>query len=126
LHATGEIAGEPQPRPRGRCEVSPVDSDGEVLAFKDIFDWAKPVLPAASRSRRIELCHIKLNPGGGEIDANPVNQPAALLRYREPLTTVGNAGENLDWLVRVALLPKIPVEENAKDDKRRQPAYPFL
>jgi hypothetical protein len=84
-----------------------------VLAFKDIFDGAKPVLPAASRSGRIEWCHIKLNPGGGEIDANPVHQPTALLRYREPITTVRNACKNLDWLVRVTLLPKIPVEENA-------------
>jgi hypothetical protein len=97
LHAAGKVAGEPQPRPRGRCEVSPVDSDGEVLAFKNIFDGAKPVLPAASRSRRIELCHIKLNPGGGEIDANPVNQPAALLGYREPLTTVRNAKILTGW-----------------------------
>ena len=76
---------------------------------------AKNLAPfgAASRSRRIEWCHIKLNPGGGEIDANPVNQPAALLRYREPLTTVRNACENLDGLVRVTLLPKIPVQESA-------------
>jgi len=84
-----------------------------VLAFNDIFDGAEPILPAASRSRRIEWCHIKLNPGGGEIDANPVDEPAPLLSYREPLTTVRNAGENLDWLVRVPLLPKIPVEESA-------------
>jgi hypothetical protein len=84
-----------------------------VLAFNDIFDGAEPILPAASRSRRIERCHIKLNPGGGQIDANPVDEPAALLGYREPLTTVGNACENLDWLVRVTLLPKIAVKESA-------------
>jgi hypothetical protein len=82
-----------------------------VLAFNDIFDGAKPILPTASRSRRIEWCHIQLNPGGGKIDANPVDEPAALLGYREPLTTVRNACENLDWLLRVTLLPKIPVEE---------------
>ena len=70
-------------------------------------------MPAASRSRRIEWCDIKLNTGGGEIDANPVDEPAALLGYREPLTTVRNARENLDWLVRVTLLPKIPVEKTA-------------
>jgi hypothetical protein len=97
-----------------------------VLAFKDIFDGAQPILPTASRSRRIEWCHIKLNPGGGKIDTNPVDEPAALLGYREPLTTVRNACKNLDRLVRVTLLPKIPVEESAKDDKRREPAYPFL
>jgi hypothetical protein len=84
-----------------------------VLAFKDIFDGTEPILPAASSSRRIEWCHIKLNPGGGEVDANPVDEPAALLGYREPLTTVRNARENLDWLVRMTLLPKIPVEESA-------------
>jgi hypothetical protein len=84
-----------------------------VLAFKDIFDGPQPILPAPSRSRRIEWCHIKLNPGGGEIDANPMDEPAALVGYREPLATVRNACENLDWLVRVTLLPKIPVEESA-------------
>jgi hypothetical protein len=84
-----------------------------VLAFNDIVDGAKPILPAASHSRRIEWCHIKLNPGGGEIDANPVDEPAALLGYREPLTTIRNACENLDWLVWVTLLPEIPVEEGA-------------
>jgi hypothetical protein len=62
-----------------------------VLAFNDIFDGAEPILPAASRSRRIEWCHIKLNPGGGEINANPLDEPAALLGYREPFTTVRNA-----------------------------------
>jgi hypothetical protein len=97
-----------------------------VLAFNDIFDGAQPILPAESRCRRIEWCDIKLNPGGGEIDANPVDEPAALLGYREPLTTVRNAGKNLDWLVRATLLPEIPVEESAEDDKRRKPAYPFL
>jgi hypothetical protein len=84
-----------------------------VLAFNDIFDGAEPVLPAARHSRRIERCHIELNPGGGKIDANPVDEPAALLGYREPLTTVCNACENLDWLLRVTLLPKIPVEDSA-------------
>jgi len=84
-----------------------------VLAFNDIFNGAEPILPAASRSRRIEWCHIKLNPGGGEIDANPVDQTAAFLGYCEPLTTVRDACENLDWLVRVSLLPKIPVEASA-------------
>jgi hypothetical protein len=84
-----------------------------VLAFNDIFDGAEPILPAASHSRRIEWCHIKLNPGGGEIDAHPVDEPPALLGYREPLTTVRYACENLDWLVRVTLLPKIPAEESA-------------
>jgi hypothetical protein len=83
-----------------------------VLAFNDIFDRAEPILPAARHSRRMEWCHIKLNPGGGEIDANPVDEPAALLGYREPLTTIRNACENLDWLVRTTLLPKIPVEES--------------
>jgi hypothetical protein len=83
-----------------------------VLAFNDIFDGPEPILPAARPSRRIEWRHIKLNPGGGEIDANPVDEPAALLGYREPLTTVRNACKNLDWLVRVTLLPKIPVEES--------------
>jgi hypothetical protein len=84
-----------------------------VLAFNDIFDGAEPILPAERHSHRIEWCHIKLNSGGGEIDSNPVHEPAALLGYREPLTTVRNACENLDWLVRVTLLPKIPVEESA-------------
>jgi hypothetical protein len=84
-----------------------------VLAFNDIFHGAEPILPAASRSHGFEWCHIKLNPGGGQIDANPVDEPAALLGYREPLTTVRNACENPDWLVRVTLLPKIPVEESA-------------
>ena len=126
MHGTGEIAREPQPWARFCCEIGPVDSDGEALACDDIFDLAEPILPAARDSRRIERCHIKLNPGGGEIDAHPVDEPAALLRYREPLTTVGNACENLDCLVRVSLLPKIPVEESAEDDKRRDPAYPFL
>jgi hypothetical protein len=42
-----------------------------------------------------------------------MDEPAALVGYREPLTTVRNACENLDWLVRVTLLPKIPVEESA-------------
>jgi hypothetical protein len=126
LHAAGEIAGEPQPRPRGRCEVGPVDGDGEVLACNDIFDGAEPILPAVRHSRGIEWCHIKLNPGDGEIDANPVDESAAFFGYWEPLTTVRNACENLDGLVRVTLLPKIPVEESAKDDKRREPAYPFL
>jgi hypothetical protein len=84
-----------------------------VLAFDDIFDGAEPILPAASRSRRIEWCHVKLNPGGGEIDAYPVDEPATLLSYGEALTTISNACENLDWLVRVTLLPKIPVEESA-------------
>ena len=84
-----------------------------MLTFNDIFDGAEPILPAARHSRRIEWCHIKLNPGGGEIDAHPVDEPAALLGYREPLTTIRNACENLDWLVRVTLLPKIPVEESA-------------
>jgi hypothetical protein len=83
-----------------------------VLAFNDIFDGAQPILPAESSRRRIEWCDIKLNPGGAEIDANPVDEPAALLGYREPLTTVRNACENLDWLLRVTLLPKIPVEES--------------
>jgi hypothetical protein len=113
LHAQGEIAREPQPSARFCCEIGPVDSDGEALACDDIFDLAEPILPPARDSRRIEWCHIKLNPGGGEIDANPVDEPAALLRYREPLTTIGNACENPDCLVRVTLLPKIPVEENA-------------
>jgi hypothetical protein len=80
-------------------------------------------LPAASRRRRIEWCDIKLNPGGGEINANPVDEPAALLGYREPLTTVRNACENLDRLVRVTLLPKIPVEKTAEDEKRRELTY---
>jgi hypothetical protein len=83
-------------------------------------------LPTACDSGRIEWCHIKLNPRGGEIDAHPVDEPAALLGYREPLTTIRNACENLDWLVRATLLPKIPVEESAEDEKRREPAYPFL
>jgi hypothetical protein len=61
----------------------------------------------------MEWCHIKLNPGGGEIDANPVDEAAALLGYREPFTTVRNACENLDWLVRMTLFPKIPAEESA-------------
>ena len=113
MHATGEIAGDPQPRPRGGCEVGPVDSNGEVLAFNDIFNGAEPILPAARDGRRIEWRHIKLNPGGGEINPHPVDEPAALLGYREPLTTICNACENLDCLVRVSLLPKIPVEENA-------------
>jgi hypothetical protein len=97
-----------------------------VLACNDIFDGAEPILPTASRSRRIEWCHIKLNPGSGEINANPVDEPVALFGYREPLTTVRNAGENLDWLVRATLLPKIPVEQSAKNDKRSEPAYPFV
>jgi hypothetical protein len=97
-----------------------------VLAFNDIFDGAEPILPAASLGRRIKWCHIKLNPGGGEIDANPVNEPAALLGYREPITTVRNTCENLDWLARATLLPKIPMEESAEEDKRREPAYRFL
>jgi len=113
LHATGEIAGEPQPRPRGRCEVGAVDSNGEVLAFNDIFDGAEPILPAARDSRRIEWCHIKLNPEGGEIDASPVDEPAALVGYREPFTPIGNACENPDWMVRATLLPKILVQESA-------------
>ena len=79
-------------------------------------------MPAKSRRRRIEWCDIKLNPGGGEIDAHPVDEPAALLGYREPLTTIRNACKNLDWLVRVTLLPKISVKESAYDDKRRDPA----
>jgi hypothetical protein len=83
-----------------------------VLAFNDIFDWAEPILPAARHSRRIQWRHIKLNPRGGEIDANPMDEPAAILGYREPLTTVSNPCENLDWLVRTTLLPKIPVEES--------------
>src|SRR5262249_12351249 len=111
--ATGEIAGEAQPRPRGRCEIGRIDSDGEVLAFTAISDGAEPILPAARDSRRIEWCHIKLNPGGGEIDANPVDESAALLRYREPFTTVRYAWENLDRLVRVTLLPKVTVKESA-------------
>jgi hypothetical protein len=41
-----------------------------------------------------------------------MDEPAALLGYREPLTTVRNACENLDWLARTPLLPKIPVEES--------------
>jgi hypothetical protein len=126
LHGTGEIAGGPQPWARFCCEIGRVDSDGEALAFYDIFDLTEPILPAARDSRRIEWCHIKLNPGGGEINAHPVDEPAALLSYREPLTTICNACENLDCLVRVSLLPKIPVEESAEDDKRRDPAYPFL
>jgi hypothetical protein len=84
-----------------------------VLAFNDIFDGPEPILPAANRSHGIEWCHIKLNPGSGEIDTNPVDEPAALLSYREPLTAIRNACENLDGLVRVTLLPKIPVEESA-------------
>jgi hypothetical protein len=122
LHGTGEIAREPQPWARFCREIGRIDSDGEALACDDIFDLAEPILPATRDSRRIKWCHIKLNPGGGEIDAHPVDQPAALLRYREPLTTIGNAGENLGWLVRVTLLPKISVEESAYDDKRREPA----
>jgi hypothetical protein len=84
-----------------------------VLAFNDIFDGAQPILPAVRHSRRIEWCHIELNPGGGEIDTHPVDEPAALLGYRKPLTTVRNACKNLDWLVWVTLLPKISVEESA-------------
>jgi hypothetical protein len=84
-----------------------------VLAFNDIFDRAEQILPAARHSRRMEWCYIKLNSGGGQIDANPVDEPPALLGYREPLTTISNACENLDGSVRVTLLPKIPVEESA-------------
>jgi hypothetical protein len=84
-----------------------------VCAFNDIFHGAEPILPAASRSLRFEWCHIKLNSGGGEIDANPVDEPAALLGHREPLTTIRNTCENLDWWVRVTLFPKISVEESA-------------
>jgi hypothetical protein len=102
------------------CLVYSTRRAGVGGSIADIFDRAKPVLPAASRNRRIECCHIMLNPGGGEFDANSVNQPDALLRYREPLTTVPNARENLDWLVRVPLLPKVPVEESGSDDKRRE------
>jgi hypothetical protein len=89
------------------------DPEAVVLAFNNIFDGAEPILPAASRSRRIEWCHIKFNAGGGEINANPVDEPTALVGYHEPLTPIGNACENLYWLVRVTLLPKVPVEESA-------------
>ena len=97
-----------------------------MLAFNDIFDGAQPILPAESRRRRIKWCDIKVNPGGSEIDANPVDEPAALLGYRQPLTTVRDACENRDWLLRLTLLPKIAVKESAQDDKRREPAYPLL
>src|SRR5262249_56781795 len=114
--ASGEIAGEPQPRRGGRCEVGCVDGDGEVLAFNDISDGPESILPTARDSRRIEWCHIKLNPGGGEIDSNPVDEPAALWRYLEALTTVRNASKNLDWLLNVTLLPKISVEKGANPE----------
>jgi hypothetical protein len=94
-----------------------------VLAFNDIFDGAEPILPAASRSRRIDWCHVKLNPGGGEIDANPVDEPAALLGDREPVTTVRNACEDLEWPVRMTLLPK---SRGGKDDKRPQTGVPVF
>ena len=85
-------------------------------ACDDIFHLSKPILPAARDSRRIERCHIKLNPGGGEIDAHPVDQPAALLGYCKPLTTVRNACENLDRLLGVTLLPKVPVEQDTQPE----------
>src|ERR1700738_3173432 len=113
LHGTGEIAREPQPWARFCREIGRIDSDGEALACDDIFDLAEPILPAARDSRWIEWCHIKLNPGGGEINAHPVDEPAALIGYCEPLTPIRNACENLDWLLRVTLLPNIPLEESA-------------
>jgi hypothetical protein len=95
-----------------------------VLTFNNIFDGAEPILPTVCDCRGIEWCDIKINPGGGEIDAHPVDEPAALLRHREPLTTIRNAGENVNGLVRVTLLPKIPVEESAEDNQGHEPAYP--
>jgi hypothetical protein len=121
LHATGEFAGEPQPGPRGCCEVGRVDSDGEALAFNNIFDRAQ-AMPTARDGCGIEWCYIKLNAGGGEIDAHPVDQPAAPLGQCEPLTTIRDPCENLVRLVRVSLRPKIAVEENAQHDQRREPA----
>ena len=71
-------------------------------------------MPTARDSGMIEWCHIKLNPRGGEIDAHPVDEPAALLGYWEPLTAICYAGENLGRLARaLALLPRIPVQESA-------------
>jgi hypothetical protein len=85
-----------------------------VLTLNNLFDGAEPILPTARDSRRIEWRHIKLNPGGGEINAHPVDEPAALLGYWEPFTAIRYACENLGRLARAfALLPRIPVQESA-------------
>ena len=100
---SGEIAGDPQPRPRGRCEVGSVDSDGEMFAFNA--DIASRGLQPRDR-----VALHRAQPRGRSDRRAPSRRA---LGYGESLTTVRNTCENLDSSVRVALLPKIPVEESA-------------
>jgi hypothetical protein len=60
------------------------------------------------------------SPGGSAFPVSPARQP------EHPVAFALLLGRSSLIMVKATLLPKIPVEESAQDDKRRERAHPFL
>jgi hypothetical protein len=72
----------------------------------DVSGAAQPILPALSGGHGIERGDIEPDSGGGQIDANHVEEATALLRCLKLVTTVNNPFEYFGGGLRSAPVPK--------------------
>ena len=83
----------------------PLIATARCSLLHDVSDPAQTVLPTLRYSGGIERRDVKLDARGGQIDAHPVHQAAALLGCIQSLTTVGNSRKYLRRGLRPTPLP---------------------
>ena len=100
-----EISRQPWAPAGRRGEQGAIDGNRKPLIFHHIVDQAQTIFPALPDRRRMQGGDIEFDAGRGEIDPQPMHNPAPLRRGPEHLAPADDTGEYLSLALCRASAP---------------------